>query len=99
MECRVGRVLEEVAGGVRREEAARSRWNGWLREGVAQLAERHRGDFGALIEETVRGWEATTLVAKLEREVGPDLQFIRINGTLIGGALGLALHALGKLFP
>jgi uncharacterized membrane-anchored protein YjiN (DUF445 family) len=42
----------------------------------------------------VRGWDATTVTSKVEAAVGRDLQFIRINGTLIGGCIGLALHAL-----
>ena len=45
------------------------------------------------MRETVEAWDADTLVAKLEAEVGADLQFIRINGTLVGGFVGLLIHA------
>ena len=42
----------------------------------------------------VHGWEAETLVDKLELQVGRDLQYIRINGTVVGGMVGLVIHAL-----
>lgn len=50
-----------------------------------------------LIARTVASWEADELVNRLETQVGADLQFIRINGTLIGGMVGLVLHGLGHL--
>ncbi|MDB9742076.1 DUF445 domain-containing protein [Akkermansiaceae bacterium] len=52
----------------------------------------------ALIGDTVRGWDSKEFAEKLEVQVGADLQFIRINGTIIGGILGLILHALEGLF-
>ena len=47
--------------------------------------------------ETVRGWDAGTVTARLEAAVGRDLQYIRINGTLVGGLVGLVLHAVDSL--
>jgi len=64
---------------------------------VTRIAEKHGSGIETLISETVAGWEADELINRLENQVGPDLQFIRINGTLIGGLVGLSLHALGKL--
>lgn len=46
-----------------------------------------------LVSETVRGWDARTITTRLENAVGKDLQFIRINGTLVGGLVGLLIHA------
>lgn len=46
------------------------------------------------IRQTVEQWRARDLIAALELEVGPDLQFVRFNGTLVGGLIGLLLHAL-----
>ncbi len=45
------------------------------------------------MSDTIRGWDAATVVEKLETNVGRDLQFIRLNGTVIGGLVGLVLHA------
>ena len=47
-----------------------------------------------LVSETVRGWDAQTITRRLENAVGRDLQYIRINGTLVGGLVGLAIHAV-----
>lgn len=63
-----------------------------LRDLLTEISGRHGRDIGALITETIRGWDTKTVVAKLEENVGPDLQYIRINGTLIGGLIGLAIH-------
>ena len=50
-----------------------------------------------LISETVAGWDTETIVAKIESGVGRDLQYIRLNGTLIGGLIGVVIHALVSL--
>ena len=63
-----------------------------LRALLTEIADRHGRDIGALISGTIRGWDTKTVVAKLEQNVGPDLQYIRINGTLIGGLIGLGIH-------
>lgn len=46
-----------------------------------------------LVSDTIRGWDARTLTGRLENAVGRDLQYIRINGTLVGGLVGVAIHA------
>jgi uncharacterized membrane-anchored protein YjiN (DUF445 family) len=63
-----------------------------LRALLTELSGRHGRDIGALISETIRGWDTHTVVEKLEQSVGPDLQYIRINGTIIGGLIGLGIH-------
>lgn len=51
-----------------------------------------------LISRTIDSWDTSTLVSKLEEQVGHDLQFIRINGTVVGGLVGLALYFLAHCF-
>jgi len=55
-----------------------------------------RAQIGAYVADVVRKWDSETLVEKLELSVGRDLQFIRINGTLVGGFVGLVIFALSK---
>jgi uncharacterized membrane-anchored protein YjiN (DUF445 family) len=91
-----GAILR-IGEGLVRETAVREALNTRLRALSVELARRHGPDVSRIVSETIRGWDATTMVAKLEANVGSDLQFIRINGTLIGGLVGLALHAGGEL--
>ena len=47
-----------------------------------------------LVSETVKRWDATTITGRIESAVGRDLQFIRINGTVVGAIAGLVIHFL-----
>jgi uncharacterized membrane-anchored protein YjiN (DUF445 family) len=49
------------------------------------------------VSETIRSWDARTVTARLESAVGRDLQYIRINGTIVGGLVGLAIYALDSI--
>ena len=61
------------------------------------LAVRNRHEISLLIEEIVRGWDAEDMAEKAELEIGRDLQYIRINGMVVGGIVGVALYAMSKL--
>ncbi|HYD56924.1 MAG TPA: DUF445 domain-containing protein, partial [Burkholderiales bacterium] len=61
---------------------------------VPALVAEHRAKFGRFVEDQINAWEEEKLVDELERHIGPDLQFIRINGTVVGGLVGLLLAAL-----
>jgi uncharacterized membrane-anchored protein YjiN (DUF445 family) len=61
------------------------------------LARNYRDEVAGLVSETVKRWDADTIVDKLESQVGKDLQFIRINGTVVGGLIGLLLHWIKSL--
>ncbi|MDG2533452.1 DUF445 domain-containing protein [Sphingomonas sp. HITSZ_GF] len=50
-----------------------------------------------LVSDTIKGWDAQTVTGRLENAVGRDLQYIRINGTLVGGLVGVAIHAIDAL--
>jgi uncharacterized membrane-anchored protein YjiN (DUF445 family) len=68
-----------------------------LRDLAAGLVDAHRSEIALLIESTVNDWDAELMSSKIEQEVGADLQFIRINGTLIGGVAGLLIYAITEL--
>ena len=57
-----------------------------------------RGQISTLIGEVVRGWDARTLTARLELAIGSDLQYIRMNGTLVGACVGAALYLISYYF-
>jgi len=58
------------------------------------VATRYGDQIVRLVSETVKRWDAQTITDRVESAVGRDLQFIRINGTLVGGLVGLTLHFL-----
>ena len=64
---------------------------------MARFARRYGANVEKLINKTVDSWEANELIARIENQVGADLQFIRVNGTLIGGLVGLILHGVGLM--
>ena len=58
-----------------------------------------RGQIGALIAEVVRGWDARTVTRRLELAIGSDLQYIRMNGTLVGACVGCVLYLIAYYLP
>ncbi len=91
---RAAKALGEAVG---QDAELRLRLNDWLKGTACAWVETHRPQFEAVIRETIEGWDADQLSRKLEIEVGADLQFVRMNGTLIGGSVGLVLHLCSKL--
>ena len=84
--------LRGVAERVHNEDALRSELNLMLRAAVIRIIELQRHEVARLISDTVKRWDATTLSGRMEAAIGADLQFIRVNGTLIGGLAGLLIH-------
>ena len=66
------------------------------RAGVAYVVENYRGEVGDLIATTVERWDSADTARRIELQVGRDLQFIRINGTVVGGLAGLLIHAVSE---
>jgi uncharacterized membrane-anchored protein YjiN (DUF445 family) len=90
-------AIGEFGRALRDDAAVREALNRRLRALIVELADRHGRDIAAVISETIRQWDSRTIVAKLEQSVGPDLQYIRINGTIIGGLVGLVIHQASLL--
>ena len=61
------------------------------------MATRYGGQIVQLVSETVRRWDARTVTDRIESAVGRDLQFIRVNGTLVGGLVGIVIHLVSEL--
>ena len=69
-----------------------------IETGVRYVAEHFSDEIGTLVSGTVARWDGHETADRLELLLGPDLQFIRINGTVVGGLAGLVIHAVGQLF-
>lgn len=90
-------ALADVGRTLQRDAALRAMLHDGVQGLVEALATRHSDKIGELVANTVREWSPAQMVETIEREVGKDLQYIRINGTLVGGLVGLLLHALAML--
>jgi uncharacterized membrane-anchored protein YjiN (DUF445 family) len=97
MAGRLGEVLKAMGGTLEHDPRIRAALNQFARRAVAGMAASYGGSIVKLVSDTVRGWDARTITERLESAVGRDLQYIRINGTLVGGLVGLILHVLDGL--
>jgi uncharacterized membrane-anchored protein YjiN (DUF445 family) len=97
MAGKLGEVLKSTGQSLERDPKMKRAINQFARRAVAGMAASYGGSIVKLVSETVRGWDAQTITDRLEAAVGRDLQYIRINGTLVGGSVGLALHAFDKI--
>ncbi len=76
-------------------DAGMQAWiNDWLSDAIVAIVERNRAQISSLISDTVQSWDGEDTSKRVELAIGYDLQFIRINGTLVGGLVGLVIHAL-----
>ncbi len=95
---RIEEAIISLANRLVDDEALQEKVDAWLESIVVYLAEAGRSEIGALIANTVEGWDAKDTADRIELQVGRDLQFIRINGTLVGGLAGFLIHAISELF-
>ena len=91
---RISDALVGMGEGLAREPALRDEINASLRDAGIYVLTRYRNRITHVVSDTVSGWDANTAADLIEQRVGRDLQFIRINGTLVGGLAGLTLYTL-----
>jgi uncharacterized membrane-anchored protein YjiN (DUF445 family) len=91
---KLGTALQALGTRLEEDAPLRAAINLQLRRAAVGLVNDYGDAIVSLVSTTVRGWDASTVTDKLETAVGRDLQFIRINGTIIGGLVGVAIHAL-----
>ena len=92
----LGGAMAELGRALHEDPALQWQVNRFARRTAVGVATRYGDQIVQLVSETVRRWDAKTLTDRLENAVGRDLQFIRINGTLVGGLVGIAIHALSQ---
>jgi uncharacterized membrane-anchored protein YjiN (DUF445 family) len=93
------RIQEGVASfGTRLEgdPALAAKLDEWIVRAAGDVVEQSRGEIGELISQTVARWDAEETGRRIELQVGRDLQFIRINGTVVGGLAGLAIFTVSR---
>lgn len=90
-------MLESLGRTLRADRGMQAWLDEQILNGAALLVEEHRAKIGRFIEDQIMSWQEEKLVAELERHIGPDLQYIRINGTLVGGLAGLVIATITQL--
>jgi uncharacterized membrane-anchored protein YjiN (DUF445 family) len=90
----IEQALRDIGTRVAADPALRESLNEHLLAAAGELAANLRGGVTSHIAQTVKAWDDRQLVDELELAVGKDLQFIRINGTIVGGTVGLLFYAL-----
>src|SRR3954466_4258885 len=97
MAGKLGDVLKSLGATLEQDHRIRAAINQFARRAVVGMAASYGGSIVRLVSETVRSWDARTVTARLEAAVGRDLQYIRINGTLVGGLVGVILPLVDTL--
>ncbi|MEO9636264.1 MAG: DUF445 domain-containing protein [Parasphingorhabdus sp.] len=90
-----GDALTQLGTSLQQDKQLNRQINRFGRRAVIGVVASYGDNIVKLVSETIRGWDAQTITDRVENAVGRDLQFIRVNGTLVGGLVGLSLHTLG----
>ncbi|UOE38316.1 DUF445 domain-containing protein [Chryseobacterium oryzae] len=90
--------LNEFSQNLKTDEILQNKIDSWVRATAYKYILRNTHQAGNLISSTVGNWQGKELSQKLELEVGKDLQFIRVNGTLVGGLVGLIIYTISHFF-
>jgi uncharacterized membrane-anchored protein YjiN (DUF445 family) len=90
----LGDALRQLGETLQKDAALRETINRFVRRSTVGMAADYGDGIVRLVSETVRGWDARTITRRLENAVGRDLQYIRVNGTLVGGLVGLIIYTL-----
>ncbi len=89
--------LSQLGQQLKDDAALQAKIDGWVASAGSYLVSNYRGEVSTMISSTVERWDAESTSRRLELQVGRDLQFIRINGTVVGGLAGVVIHLLTEL--
>lgn len=94
---RMGDAMRQLGETLLEDQRLRVLLNRFVRRATVGAVASYGDGIVALVSDTIRGWDARTVTHRVEAAVGRDMQYIRINGTLVGGLVGLFLHLIGEL--
>lgn len=94
---RFGEFLASAGERLQGDEAFRGRLNRWLATRAGALTETYKHEVASFVSAQVKSWDARRAARAIELAIGKDLQYIRVNGTLVGGLIGLALFGATRL--
>jgi uncharacterized membrane-anchored protein YjiN (DUF445 family) len=92
----IERGLVSLGEAVSRDEALLARVDALIADVAGHLVDRYQGEVADLIAQTVTSWDPEVTSDRVELAIGKDLQFIRINGTIVGGLVGLSIYVFSR---
>ncbi|WP_144797487.1 DUF445 domain-containing protein [Microbacterium paludicola] len=94
LRVRAVQAIEEVGERLTTDAALQRRVDTWVSDAAVFLVDRYRHDIASIITDTVERWDPAETTEKIELMVGRDLQYIRLNGTVVGALAGLAIFSI-----
>lgn len=91
---KLAEALQQLGTTLQEDVRLRATINRFVRRTAVGTAADYGDAIVRLVSDTVHGWDARTITNRLENAVGRDLQYIRINGTLVGGLVGVLIHSI-----
>ncbi len=96
LRLRLEEAISSIGERLQEDEQLQTKVDDWITQALSYVAQEFRGEVSGLISSTVEGWDSKETAERLELQVGKDLQFIRINGTIVGGLAGVLIHLLSQ---
>jgi uncharacterized membrane-anchored protein YjiN (DUF445 family) len=96
LRARIADSVMRIGDSLRDDAELRDKVDTWMVRGARHLVEQYGGEATAIITDTIERWDADEASRRIELHVGRDLQFIRINGTVVGALAGLVIYAVAK---
>ena len=94
MKGKLGEALRQLGETLQNDPRLAATINRFVRRAAVGAASDYGDNIVRLVSDTIRGWDTATITGRLENAVGRDLQYIRVNGTIVGGLVGVAIHAI-----
>ena len=91
---RAATAVAEIGDRLTTDAALQHRVDTWVTDAAVFLVDRYRSDIASIITDTVERWDPAETTEKIELQVGRDLQYIRLNGTIVGALAGLAIFTI-----
>jgi uncharacterized membrane-anchored protein YjiN (DUF445 family) len=98
LRTRIEESISAFGASLRSDPELQGRIETWLERIVGEFVDRFEGEISELVTTTVERWDATETSERLEDLIGRDLQFIRINGTVVGGIAGVVIYSVSRLW-
>ncbi|APG63824.1 hypothetical protein LPB140_11335 [Sphingorhabdus lutea] len=97
MAGKLGETLTKLGSSLQEDGRLKTQLNRFARRSIVGISQSYGDNIVQLVSDTIKNWDSDTITQRVENAVGKDLQFIRINGTLVGGLVGLAIYSFTRL--